>query len=368
MDSNNTSVNNDYFVSDTIEDSISQLKFCPNLQSNVLASCGWDSKVRLWSITYQLINQQQNSANQQPAMITSALNCTIPMDNPLLSLCWQGETPNLFTGASDGTISLIDVQKMQKNVLGKHDLGCKEVLFVPKLNVLISGGWDGKVNIWDLRSNSPAVTYRFNQKVYSMSCNGALLVVALSDRIVSYFNLAKLQNQQFLPEATFESHLKYQTRKVSCFIEGDGYAIGSIEGRVAIKYVNLNAAPEISNDTKTMTTKNDFAFRCHRSLSAIPEVFPVNDIAFNQKYGTFATVGGDGSYIMWDKDSRSRLKQGQLPNKCPITACDYSFNGDLFAYAAGYDWAKGIGGDGQFVPKLGIHYCLDQDKFKKQKK
>lgn len=361
---NNTSVNNDYFIADPIEDSISQMKFCPNLQNNVLATCGWDCKMRLWSINYQVMNQM-GSVNQSVS-INSVLNCTVPMDNPLLSLCWQGETPNIFTGASDGTITLIDVQKTQKNVLGKHDLGCKEVAFVPKLNILISGGWDGKVNIWDLRSNNPVMTYRYNQKVYSMTSNGPLLVVALSDRLISYFNLAKLQ-QQFAPEATFESHLKFQTRKVTCFIEGDGYAIGSIEGRVAIKYINLNMAPEITNDTKTMMTKQDFSFRCHRTTTVTPEVYPVNDIAFNPKYGTFATVGGDGSYIMWDKNARSRLKQGNLPNKCPITACDYSFNGDLFAYAAGYDWAKGVGGDGQFVPKIGVHYCIDQEKLKKKK-
>ena len=33
------------------------------------------------------------------------------------------------------------------------------------------------------------------------------------------------------------STLKWQTRVVSCFIDSSGYALGSIEGRVTIEYV-----------------------------------------------------------------------------------------------------------------------------------
>ena len=37
------------------------------------------------------------------------------------------------------------------------------------------------------------------------------------------------------------------------------------------------------------------------------------------------------------------------------------------AYAAGYDWAKGISGDNQFRPKVAIHYLPDAEKQKKKK-
>jgi mRNA export factor len=195
-----------------------------------------------------------------------------------------------------------------------------------------------------------------------------LLVVGMADRIISYFNMNKLNGPGFAPDGTFESHLRYQTRRIAAFPEGDGYAIGSIEGRVAIKYVDLNKVPEINPETKTMNSKDDFAFRCHRTGDNMSEVYAVNDIAFNPAYGTFCTGGGDGSWIIWDKDSRSRLKQGYHQNKAPITALDYSYNGDLLAYAAGYDWAKGIAYENSFQPKLSIHYCPDSDKKKKPKK
>lgn len=350
----NNAVNTDYYLPETIEDTISSIKFHPNNQSNILSTCGWDSKVRLWTIM------------NQGAQIKSNANTIFQLDNPLLSLCWQGDTPSLFTSSTDGTITHIDITKGQKSLLGKHDSGCKEVVFIPRFGILISGGWDGKVNIWDLRLNIPVMSYGYSHKVYTMSASNDLLVIGLSERAVSYFNLGKLQQKQFQSEALFESHLKHQTKKVCCFPNGDGYAIGGIDGRLAIKNVNLNLPPKIQDGG--MTSENDFAYKCHRVTTVTPnEVYPVNDIAFNQRYGTFATVGGDGSYVMWDKDSKTRLAFGQLQNKCPITACEYSFNGDLFAYAAGYDWEKGIGGDGEFIPKIGIHYCSDLDKLKRMK-
>ena len=108
-----------------------------------------------------------------------------------------------------------------------------------------------------------------------------------------------------VPELTCNSHLKFQTRKVACFPDGRGYAIGSIEGRVAIKNVLINGPlPEISKDNGVAGSKDDYAFRCHRTSSNPPEVYPVNDICFNPKYGTFVTAGGDGCFTLWDKDNQ----------------------------------------------------------------
>jgi len=232
----------------------------------------------------------------------------------------------------------------------------------------MSGGYDGHLYFWDFRSQSPCFQLDFQKKIQTMSMTGPLLVVGFGDRMISYFNLNKLGGTNFVPEATFESHLRYQTRRIATFNEADGYAIGSIEGRVAIKYIDFNKTPDINSETKSMNNPNDFAFRCHRSGENMTEVYPVHDIAFNPVYGTFCTGGGDGSWIIWDKDSRSRLKQGYHTSKAPITAVDYSFNGDLLAYASGYDWGKGIAYESSYSPKLSIHYCPDSDKKKKPKK
>merc|ERR1712173_447677 len=81
-----------------------------------------------------------------------------------------------------------------------------------------------------------------------------------------------------------------------------GYALGSVEGRVAIQYVN---APN---------PKDNFTFKCHRSngvTDGFQDIYAVNDIAFHPAHGTLATVGSDGRFSFWDKDARTKLKTSE---------------------------------------------------------
>ena len=66
-----------------------------------------------------------------------------------------------------------------------------------------------------------------------MDTKDQLLVVGTADRHVAIVNLAQPDRIY----KTFVSPLKFQTRVVSCFTNGNGFAIGSVEGRCAIQYV-----------------------------------------------------------------------------------------------------------------------------------
>ena len=68
--------------------------------------------------------------------------------------------------------------------------------------------------------------------------------------------------------------------------------MGSVEGRVAIQYVNAQ------------NPKDNFTFKCHRSngvTNGFQDIYAVNDIAFHPAHGTLATVGSDGRFSFWDK-------------------------------------------------------------------
>ncbi|KOB52327.1 mRNA export protein, partial [Operophtera brumata] len=109
-----------------------------------------------------------------------------------------------------------------------------------------------------------------------------------------------------------------------------GFALGSVEGRVAIQYVN------------PANPKDNFTFKCHRSTASTggyQDIYAVNDIAFHPVHGTLATVGSDGSYSFWDKDARTKLKSSETLDQ-PLTKCAFNHTGQIFAYAAGYDWSK----------------------------
>lgn len=61
------------------------------------------------------------------------------------------------------------------------------------------------------------------------------------------------------------------------------------------------------------------------------------------RYKTFATCGSDGQYNFWDKQNKQRLKQFKKVG-VPITCAAFSHDSTIFAYAACYDWHKGIDG------------------------
>ena len=125
-----------------------------------------------------------------------------------------------------------------------------------------------------------------------------------------------------------DSPLKQQSRCISCFPSKEGFALGSIEGRVAIHH-----------HEDRLQSKN-FAFKCHRHGN---DIYAVNAIDFHPKFGTFATAGSDGAFNFWDKDTKQRLKQFSKASTS-ITCCKFNAQGNLFAYAVSYDWSKGVDG------------------------
>jgi hypothetical protein len=66
-----------------------------------------------------------------------------------------------------------------------------------------------------------------------MDVRDNLCVVGTADR---YINVIDIRNPSKFYK-TLQSPLKWQTRVVSCFTDSAGFAIGSIEGRCAIQYV-----------------------------------------------------------------------------------------------------------------------------------
>ena len=175
---------------------------------------------------------------------------------------------------------------------------------------------------------------QLTERIYCADVVYPMAVVGTANRGIIVYSLENTP-QEF---KRIESPLKFQHRCVSIFNDKKpgnpqpcGFALGSVEGRVAIQYVNPN------------NPRENFTFKCHRSnetANGAQEIFAVNDIALHPHHGTLSTVGSDGRFSFWDKDARTKLKTSEQLEQ-PISGCAFSAKGDLFAYAVSYDWSKG---------------------------
>jgi mRNA export factor len=248
-----------------------------------------------------------------------------------------------------------------------HDAPIKCARFVEVAGaagpILVTGSWDKTVKYWDLRTPTPVASLECQDRIYTIDSNDKLLVVGTADRYINIVNLADPTKIY----KTLQSPLKWQTRVVSCFTDATGFAVGSIEGRCAIQYVedkdsayvspispplplknglsSSSFAPESFNtspaDPNSLHSSN-FSFKCHRQppQGTTQTVYSVNAISFHPQHGTFSTAGSDGTFNFWDKDAKHRLK-GYPEVGGTISATAFNRTGSCFAYAVSYDWSKG---------------------------
>lgn len=212
-----------------------------------------------------------------------------------------------------------------------------------------------------MRQPTPLKVLNMPERVYDADVFGPMAVVTTADRAIQVYGL----DQGPTEYKKMESLLKYQHRCISIFTDKsqqpNGFAIGSIEGRVSIMYVNA-ANPSTDN----------FTFKCHRSSppnnSTPQDIYAVNDIAFHPIHGTLATVGSDCRYSFWDKDERTKIKTSDPINDLPITSCAFDSRGQLFAYASSYDWHRGHEGNNASKKNaIFLRPCFEEIKPKPKK-
>lgn len=260
----------------------------------------------------------------------------------------------------------------QKGTWGKHEAPIRICRWVEIPNqqapILVTGSWDKHIKYWDLRTSNtgpPAADVTCVDRIYTLDSRKSLLVAGLADR---YINIIDLNNPGNI-QKTSQSPLKWQTRVVSCFNDGTGYAVGSIEGRCAINYI------------EEKKVSDNFSFRCHRdpresttttgirstSANQAQDCFSVNAISFHPEHGTFSTAGSNGDFHFWDKDAKHRLK-GYPKVGGSIVSTAFNRTGNIFAYAISYDWSQGYQGNNQNYPIKVMLHPVDGEEAKPRPK
>lgn len=250
-----------------------------------------------------------------------------------------------------------------------HDQPIKSVKFfeLPNSNqsMIVTGSWDKTIKYWDLRTQQPVATVQCQERVYTLDVKKNLLVVGTADRYINVINLS--EPSKFYK--TLQSPLKWQTRVVSCFSDATGFAVGSIEGRCAIQYVEEKDArydKSAFNACSSLTsTSSNFSFKCHRdpAQNNITNVYSVNAISFHPVHGTFSTAGSDGTFHFWDGVAKHRLK-GYPTVGGTISATAFNKDGNIFAYAVSYDWSKGYASNNTQYPNKIMMHPVNADECK----
>uniref|UniRef100_A0A1B0AIA7 Uncharacterized protein n=1 Tax=Glossina pallidipes TaxID=7398 RepID=A0A1B0AIA7_GLOPL len=317
LGSTSTNPMHDFEVVTPPKDSVSALEFSPaTVQQNFLIAGSWDSSVRCWEV-------EQTGKTVPKSMKT--------MGGPVLDVCWSDDGTKVFT-ASEKQANIWDLASDQQMQVAAHEAAVKTCHWIKSSNYtcLMTGSWDKTLKFWDARSPNPMLAINLPERCYCADVDYPMAVVGTAGRGLIIYSLESSPTE-FKRQ---ESPLKYQLRTISIFRDKKkaptGYALGSIGGCVGIQYVN------------PLNPKDNFTFQCHRSSGSagFQDIYAVNDIAFHPVHGTLVTVGSDGNFSFWDKDARTRLKFSKTMDQS-ITKCSFNANGQIFAYAVGYDWSKG---------------------------
>lgn len=283
-------------------DGVTNVTFSDAANSNQLLVSSWDKSVRLYDVA-------QNSLKHMYSHQGAVLDC-----------CFMDSSKS-FSGGLDKSLIGYDFNSQAESYLGNHLDAIRCVEYCPELGIVVTGSWDKTVKLWDPRQKHMIGMYDQNSEaVYTMSLCGDRLVVGTSNRRVLVWDL---KNMQFA-EQRRASSLKYQTRCIRCFPNKQGFVLSSIEGRVAVEYL----------DTDQEMQKKKYAFKCHRvKLEGVEHIYPVNAISFHGTHNTFATGGSDGFVNIWDPFNKKRLCQF---HRYPTNIASLSFNkeGSMIAIAA----------------------------------
>lgn len=292
------------------EDGVTTAKWGRSSDSLLVSS--WDKTVRLY-------DGRKNELKGKFELKGAVLDC-----------CFGSDDNSAYCSGLDCRLVSLDLATMKQQLLGSHKMPIKCVEFCEATGLVMSGGWDSEVKLWDSRSPNPlagSAPMQSGGKIFTMALNGNRLVIGTGNRQVYLYDVRNMGQ----PEQVRESSLMNQTRCIRIFPNGEGYALSSIEGRVAIEFFDPSDAAQ----------SKKYAFKCHRkSDGKVQTLFPVNALAFHPIHGTFATGGCDGMVNVWDGDNKKRICQ--YPQySTSIASLDFNSTGDLLAIAASYTFEEG---------------------------
>ncbi|KAK8886965.1 mitotic spindle checkpoint protein Bub3 [Tritrichomonas musculus] len=304
-----------YEIPVPLDEGISTVHFCPNNQK-IISMTTWSGAIHLYDIESK--EQIFNSTFNSPLICSTFVD-----DNS------GNDFSTIAVGDTEGSIYLIN--SSSSTTLKWHTDGISSLSIFPETGLLLSSSWDKTLALWNT-SQSPETSLighiDFNEKLmFASACS--------ENRIVAYGH----RNTVFVLDVRNPDHIERRVSSLGkqirsfCISAPDhfGWAIGSIDGRVAIEYFG---------DIKHQAQR--FSFSCNRHEEEEKTiVYPVSCLAFHPVTGILTSGSSKGSIYFWDIQNKRKLTEVQSPFNNSVAAIDYNKDGTLLAIAYSYTWEKG---------------------------
>lgn len=312
---------------------ISRVRFSPrDCPVTLIGATSWDGFCSVWQV--------QADPN---GVVNSVPSWTTPSDGPPLDVVFSGDGRAFFGGCSQ-TATMWNLQSNATSTVATHDLPISCLTFLGAaqsgMDLLITGGWDGKLRWWDLRTPNFVKEENLGEPIFAMDAQKSfpMMGVATGRGIHVY----DMQSMNKVTELKPPDVMKFNIRELACSPQHDGVAIGSAEGRVS--FVGMRDPKDNCTFKSHMTMQTGGFYTAHQ----------VNFVALHPVQPFLFSGGGDGNIGVVDRASKSLLKAGEIPCSemhenipIPISSADLNADGTLLAQAHSYDWAMGKKGDRQ---------------------
>jgi WD40 repeat protein len=324
------------------------VKFSP--MDAIFASCGEDTKIRLWKEDGTLFNTFNGGHHKW-------VSC----------LCFSPDGQRIVTGSSDRTLIVWNINGTLIRTIKAHDSFIEDIDISPSGRIIASVSRGRDIKLWNMEGDLLTVLESHTDKVLGVRFHpqGKYLVSVSSDRTVKVWdtkgNLLK----------TLYGH-KGGVHSVCFNINGDTVITGSQDAIMKFWRVNGNSLSWLighSDEVNCIAFSSDHRFIATASNDCMIKIWhsngklissllghkeSVNSVCFSPNNQFLLSVGGDRAIKIWDAKG-NLIKTIYNEHELTIHSVIYRGDGEVFATASGDGTIRLWNKDGDWIHTLSGH-------------